>query len=46
MAYRGMLGKKKKKLCQKCAEWGVKELSWAKPGRRAGFKEPERERGG
>lgn len=43
MTYLGMLGKN---LCQKCAEWGVKELSWAEPGRRAGHKEPVGEGGG
>lgn len=45
-------------LCQKCAEWGIKELSWAELGRRVGHKklrgegegvnvrEPAIERGG
>lgn len=30
-------------LCQKCAEWGIKELSWAELGRRVGHKELELE---
>ena len=25
-------------VCQKCAEWGIKELSWAERGRRVGHK--------
>lgn len=33
-------------LCQKCAEWGIKELSWAELGRRVGHKKLRgRERG-